>query len=380
MRAQKRYVVVILALWLSSCILWGESGEALPEEAVSPPMETITPEVELVTPTGVVAVLEDQPAPQADADSDLPTPAPDPLVFVFPDSGPAPVSAWRPPLYPIPWVPSPYDHFYFARPTAADEVNWPTENYRYGGSFFDNEVHTGIDISAPPGTEVLAAGDGKVVWAGWGLYRGVPGDTSDPYGKAVVIEHDFGYQGKQLFTVYGHLQQVLVPRGQHVSTGDLLGLTGETGRVTGPHLHMEIRLGARTFFSTLNPELWLVPPQGWGVLAARFYRSNGKEMQGELIEITSVYTGQIWYARTYTKGAINKDAYYQENFVVSDLPAGLYQVELSYIGKLYSQTIDIYPGRVSFLSFYGQDGFNLDPPVAPGEDFNPFEAEDEGPS
>jgi len=376
MSVLKRYLVFILAAWLSSCILMGKSGQTSPEEAVYTSMETTTPNVEFVTPTKVVAELEEDTASNGEAVNDLPTPPTDPFVFVFPDSDPPPVSTWRPPLYPIPWAPTPYDHFYFARPTAIDEVNWPTENYRYGGSFFEGEIHTGIDIKVSPGTPVLAAGTGKVVWAGWGLYRGVPGDTSDPYGKSVVIEHDFGYQGEHLFTVYAHMQQILVPRGQQVSTGDLLGLSGDTGRVTGPHLHFEVRLGKRNYFSTLNPELWLVPPEGWGILAGRFYRTNGKEMQAELIEVTSVYTGQIWYARTYTKGAINKDAYYWENFVVSDLPAGLYQVELSYIGKLYSQTIEIHPGRVSFLSFYGQDGFNLDPPIPPGLDFNPFEEED----
>lgn len=373
MKLQQSVFICGLALLLSGCGLLGEFMESQPQETGLPPVETITPTVDLATPTQVVAEPEAQTVPQAE--TNLPTAAPDPLVFVFPDSEPPPVSAWRPPLYPIPWAPTPYDHFYFARPIAADEVNWPLANYRYGGSFFEDEVHTGIDIPAPPGTPVLAAGDGKVVWAGWGLYRGVPGDYSDPYGIAVVIQHDFGYQGGKLFTVYGHLQQVLVPRGQHVSTGDVMGLVGETGRVTGPHLHFEIRWGELTFFSTVNPELWLVPPEGWGVLAARFYRTNGKDMQAELIEITSVYTGQVWYAKTYTDGAINKDQYYQENFVVSDLPAGLYQVELSYTGRLFSQNIEIHPGRVSFLTFDGQDGFNMIPPATPGEDYNPFEAE-----
>ena len=95
----------------------------------------------------------------------VPSPAPDPLRFSFPTSGPAPISAWRPPLYPIPWALSPYDHFYFSRPIAANDINWPLADYRYGGVFFSDVVHTGVDIPAHPGTPVLAAGPGKITWA-----------------------------------------------------------------------------------------------------------------------------------------------------------------------------------------------------------------------
>ena len=88
----------------------------------------------------------------------------EPLQFTFPTPMPAPVSLWRPPLYDVPWALAPFDHFYFVRPIAADEVNWPLPNYRYGGIFFGTEiVHTGIDIPAPRGTPVLAAGAGIVI-------------------------------------------------------------------------------------------------------------------------------------------------------------------------------------------------------------------------
>jgi hypothetical protein len=74
------------------------------------------------------------------------TPTADPVHFVFPTPGIPPISSWRPPLYPTPWAPTPYDHFYFARPIAADEINWPVETYRYGGIFFEDVVHTGIEL------------------------------------------------------------------------------------------------------------------------------------------------------------------------------------------------------------------------------------------
>ncbi len=84
------------------------------------------------------------------------------LNLVFPTPGPAPISAWRPPLYPVPWAAEEYDHFFFQRPIAADEINWPVADYRYGGIFFGpNIVHTGVDIDAPDGTPVLAAASRK---------------------------------------------------------------------------------------------------------------------------------------------------------------------------------------------------------------------------
>ena len=300
-----------------------------------------------------------------------PTAAPDPLRFDFPDSAPAPVSAWRPPLYPVPWAPTPYDHFYFSRPIAADEVNWPLANYRYGGVFFEDVVHTGVDIPAPSGTPVVAAGDGKVIWAGYGLYRGVAGDLSDPYGQAVVIRHDFGYQGQQLFTVYGHMSEINVSRGQHVELGQRIGLVGETGFVTGPHLHFEVRVGESDYFTTLNPELWLVPPQGWGVAVARIMDTAGQLYTREVLWITSKKTKQVWKAIPYAGGAVNSDPYYRENMVISDLPAGKYTVKTTYAGRPFDLEFEIFPGRVTYFIFRGRDGFSLELPPVPGEDFTP---------
>jgi len=341
------------------------------EETGTPQGTSTTQPLAPVTPTQVVAELESESV--SAEDPQIPTPVPDPLIIDFPEPEPPPVSAWRPPLYDIPWAPTLFDHFYFARPIAADEVNWPAADYRYGGVFFEDVVHTGVDIPAPLGTSVIAAAGGKVIWAGYGLYGGIPGDLSDPYGRAVMIRHDFGFQNKRLYTVYGHLEEIFVPRGQYVSTGDLLGLVGDTGKVTGPHLHMEVRWGELGFFDTLNPELWLVPPQGWGVLVASLQRTGGGDLREHYVEISSVYTGQVWKARSYAAGAVNKDPYYQENFVVSDLPAGLYEISTSYIGKLYTTEIEIPPGRVTFLTFQGRDGFSFDPPPLPGEDFHPVD-------
>lgn len=297
-------------------------------------------------------------------------PAQEPLRITFPTPGPAPVSALRPALYPIPWALSPYDHFYFSRPIAANEINWPLADYRYGGVFFEDIVHSGVDLQAPLGTPVLAAGPGTVTWAGYGLYYGRY-DPADPYGLAVLIRHDFGYQGEKLYTAYGHLDRVDVVKGQQVETGELIGISGQTGKATGPHLHFEVRLARDEFFSTRNPELWLVPPQGWGVVAGRVMNNAGVPLKSHLVTVRSADTGQEWIAYTYGGGAVKSDAYYQENMVISDLPAGRYEIEIKFWGKNIIQEIEVKPGLVSTFSFRGQHGFSLEPPITPGEEFQP---------
>jgi murein DD-endopeptidase MepM/ murein hydrolase activator NlpD len=309
-------------------------------------------------------------SPPGESPAMIPSPAADPLRLAFPTPGTGRVSAWRPPLYPVPWAPTTHDHFYFARPIAADQVNWPAADYRYGGVFFENVVHTGVDIPVFEGTPVLAAGPGKIVWAGYGIYRG-GSDVTDPYGLAVSIRHDFGFQDKTLYTLYGHLSEVDVVVGQRVETGDRLGLSGSTGKVTGPHLHFEVRLGMNDYFKSLNPELWMAPPQGWGVLAGRVMDSAGNLLHGQYI-IVSAPDGQNWFAKTYGPTSTNCDPYYQENLVIGDLPAGKYIVRTYYAGYYFTYNITIEPGLVSYIQFWGMGGFEIASPPEIGADFSPL--------
>ncbi|MFE0650855.1 M23 family metallopeptidase [Streptomyces sp. NPDC059534] len=86
--------------------------------------------------------------------------------------------------------------------------------------------HTGQDFAVPTGTAVRAAGPGRVVAAGYGR----------SYGYEVVIRHPDGR-----YTQYAHLSRIDVSRGQSVSGGQRIARSGATGRVTGPHLHFEVR-------------------------------------------------------------------------------------------------------------------------------------------
>jgi murein DD-endopeptidase MepM/ murein hydrolase activator NlpD len=283
--------------------------------------------------------------------------------LTFPSPAPLPVSAWRPPLYPVPWAAGPNDHFLFERPIAADEVNWPLPDYRYGGVYFGpNIVHTGIDIDAKTGTPVLAAGSGKVIWAGYGLFSS-EGNRSDPYGMAVAIRHDFGYQGQELFTIYAHMSAIEVQKGDVVTAGQQIGQVGETGNVTGPHLHFEVRLGENSFFATRNPELWIAPPSGWGVLAGKITDDRGKPLTHVNLIIRSRQTKREWSVRTYGLVSVNPDDNLAENFVLSDLPPGDYSIYYHYNDRDLIGLVTIEPGRMAFVTMRGTKGFSTSSPM-----------------
>jgi len=308
-----------------------------------------------------------QPAQAGTQLAQVPTPTllPDPLSTPLPAASNNAQSAWRPPLYPVPWALSENDHFYFVRPVKADEVNWPLSSYRYGGIFFAPDApHTGVDIVVGEGTPVYAAGPGQVIWAGTGLLFG-DNSQDDPYGFAVAIEHDFGWDNEPLYTLYAHLSEVLVEKGAFVETGDLIALSGDTGMTTAPHLHFEVRVGTNNFYATLNPELWLAPPQGWGVIVGRLTDGIGEPLLMQEVILTNLDTGQEWRGKSYGSiFTVNGDPFYNENFAISDLPAGSYRIQIPYFGYNYEQFLDVHPGRVSYFRYRGLMGFSDFTPTA----------------
>jgi murein DD-endopeptidase MepM/ murein hydrolase activator NlpD len=286
------------------------------------------------------------------------TSTPSPLLIVFPTEPSLPTLSWRPPLYAAPLALGLQDHFYFSRPIAVDQVNWPLADYRYGYIFPNTDiVHTGIDIEAPRGTPILAAASGIVVWAGHDLQQKA-GTFEDPYGLAVAIRHNFGYEGKWLKTIYAHMDRIDVINGQVVEAGDQLGIVGNTGFTTGPHLHFEVRLESQFTFSSRNPELWLTPPEGDGVLVGRVMYTNGQLLYSKNVRIDST-DKKSWAVYTYGPQTINSDDFYKENFVLSNLPAGKYVITITFDTKVYTYVVDIFPGTTTAFSFQGRNGFSL---------------------
>ena len=107
--------------------------------------------------------------------------------------------------------------------------------YRIDPIYKTRRMHTGMDFTAKAGTDIYATGDGVVEvieTSGWG------------YGKSIVINHGYGYR-----TRYAHLSSFKVKQGQKVKRGELIGLIGNSGKSTGPHLHYEVEKGGKK----LNP-------------------------------------------------------------------------------------------------------------------------------
>jgi murein DD-endopeptidase MepM/ murein hydrolase activator NlpD len=370
--AMVRLGVFMAVGWLvAGCTLRAPVGRAglqvenAPSLAVTLSPPTVTP-----SPSPVVRVAPTEAQPTV-MSSPL-SPQSDPLRFTFPTSPAEAISLWRPPLYPVPWEPTPYDHFYFTRPIGADEVNWPLARYRYGYLLY-NEPHTGIDVPAPKGTPILAAGSGTVMWAGYGLYF-QKNIENDPYGIAVLIKHDFGYKGETLYTVYGHMNEAYVYRGQQVQAGEQIGVVGETGKVSGPHLHFEVRVGNDSFFTTRNPELWISPPQGMGVLAARLMRDADSKATKVNVMLRSKEGKGNFDVVSYADGAVNSDPYYNENLVLGDIPAGVYRMFVTLNGTVIQTEATIVAGQVNFFTYTQRDGLVFQPPPTPSNGFIPPDA------
>ena len=99
----------------------------------------------------------------------------------------------------------------------------------------ESDFHHGIDIASAAGSEIFAAGPGRVVFSGW----------KKGYGNVVEIDHGDGFR-----TLYGHNDKNLVSVGEEVTSDQLIAHVGSTGRSTGPHLHYEVRKNGEP----INPE------------------------------------------------------------------------------------------------------------------------------
>jgi hypothetical protein len=187
-----------------------------------------------------------------------------------------------------------------------------------------------------------------------------PNYIDDPYGIAVVIKHDFGVEGERLYTVYAHLSETKVEQGDRVETGDIIGLSGTTGLTSGPHLHFEVRLGGNTIYFTRNPELWIAPPEGYGVLAGRVASKTDAVLKNRVLEITNLDTGRKWTSWTYaSEFKLLPDDYYKENFVLSDLPAGRYEIAIPFLSVWRRVEVEVKPGAVTYFHFLGSEGFSF---------------------
>jgi hypothetical protein len=185
-----------------------------------------------------------------------------------------------------------------------------------------------------------------------------------------VVELAERYQGEPVYIIYGHLSVVSVMVGDAVQAGDELGRVGSTGVAIGPHLHFEVRVGDNTYEHTRNPELWLQPllyngrPQG--VVAGRVVDARGNPLPEVTVVLRPVSTDSDQprhrYVTTYSTSdpTVNGDERLGENFAITDVPTGVYNVSVS-TTRFYEQTLTVKSGEVAWVVFVVEPP----PPTAP---------------
>ncbi|MEA3280094.1 MAG: M23 family metallopeptidase [Thermodesulfobacteriota bacterium] len=126
-------------------------------------------------------------------------------------------------------------------PAIRPTKGWISSRFGYRKSPFTGlrEFHKGLDIATKNGTPIIASADGIVTYAG----------RKRLMGRMIVIDHGHG-----MVTRYAHLEKILKKSGEPVKRGDTIGLVGNTGRSTGPHLHYEVRLNG----IPVNPERYIL--------------------------------------------------------------------------------------------------------------------------
>lgn len=124
-----------------------------------------------------------------------------------------------------------------------------SQPYGKTSSLYKSGMHKGVDFASPVGTPVVACSDGVVTPLSWGK----------AFGSHIIIDHvEFADGTPGLWAGYMHLSKVNVKAGQKVKRGQIIGLSGATGHVTGPHLHLEVQKKQKwNATNSVNPQKWI---------------------------------------------------------------------------------------------------------------------------
>ncbi len=364
------------------------AGTPLPTPDLGTPFvpPTLPPSVE---PANVEPI---QPAQIVITPWPSPTPLPTDAVPLVADFGPSPfpsptglaVSAAQATLnYQPPQMqgqPSAHvnDHYWLERPIDAKANSASLYYYTFGsdGPNDDYRVHHGVDMPNPTGQPIRAAGSGTVIFAGdgAGVVDRSLGDIYPAYGLLVIVRHDFSYRGQPIYTLYAHMAAVLANQGDRVEAGSVLGLSGGTGDVSGPHVHMEVRIGENSYFAVYNPLLWIKPWVGHGVIAGTVTSENGNYLDdvvvtltqhGRVVQTTTTYINPKRTPDQARDWEVVPDPAWRENFVIGDVPAGEYQISVEINGRTYRRTINVAAGTTNFVTL-GPETAATPQPVSTG--------------
>lgn len=249
---------------------------------------------------------------------------------------------------------------WFRRPIDRADNPYIDQTYRYGSTMGGNfQQHQGVEFNNPDGTPVLAIGPGKVVYAG----------RAEQGALTVAIRHDTTVAGANgpltVYSVYYHNSELLVSVGELVGTGQRIARVGNTGRATNDHLHLEVHaapgndvalvvdsLQRFPAYST-NPELWIDPLPGTGIVAGQVLDAAGKPVPQAriygLVKPDPVET-PFSFAETYGDRA-HPHPLYGEHFAVSDVPPGSYVLGTEVGGKKLFRRVTVEEGKLTWVVF-----------------------------
>jgi murein DD-endopeptidase MepM/ murein hydrolase activator NlpD len=257
-------------------------------------------------------------------------------------------------------LPAPPRHTWFRRPIAGTDQPYIDQTYRYGSTMGGNfQQHQGVEFNNPDGTPVHAIGDGTIVWA-------APAERG---ALTVAMRHDrkLSTEGgpRFLFSVYYHNSLLATTVGKRVRTGDVIAYVGNTGRATNDHLHLEVHSvpfdsvrvvvdSAQRFPPyTTNPELWIDPLYGTGIVAGQVWDSQGRPVQQAriygLVKAEPTET-PFSFIETYGDRAHGSPIYH-EHFGIGDVPAGEYTLGVEIEGRRVFRRVRIEAGKLTWVEF-----------------------------
>ncbi|CAN5892759.1 hypothetical protein BH23GEM9_BH23GEM9_02310 [soil metagenome] len=248
-------------------------------------------------------------------------------------------------------------HIWFARPVHDSEGNPHIDaTYRYGSTMGGNfQQHQGVEFNNPAGTPVRSIGAGVVVFAG----------AAEAGANTVAIRHDRQWEGRHVFSTYYHNTSLDVRTGQRVEAGEVVARVGNTGRATNDHLHLEVHVAPTSDSAqivdpdvrfppwTVNPQLWIEPLPGTGVVAGVVFNAEGEPLPGARVYgMVLPYPAEtpFSFAEAYREQARGSPAY-GEHFAVGDVPAGDYTLGVIIDGRRIWRRARVAEGQVTWVEF-----------------------------
>jgi len=255
--------------------------------------------------------------------------------------------------------PAPPRTVWFQRPISLNDNSYIDQTYRYGSTMGGNfQPHQGVEFNNPDGTPVHAIGDGLVVYAG----------PAEAGALTVAIRHDVSLDttgAHYIFSVYYHNSSLAVTVGQRVHAGDVISRVGNTGRATNDHLHLEVHAAPtddvhfivdsleRYPHYTTNPELWINPLPGTGIVAGQVFDEAGAPVeQARVYGIVKQEPAETPYSYAETYGPKNHPhPLYGEHFAVSDVPPGTYVMGVEINGRKVYRKVTVEDGKLTWVVF-----------------------------